>query len=99
MDFGFGKVTAWANVVYVEEGKLKAKDFWKKRKETFDIPYINVKIIPISNINIFSLFGIILYFKSIRKLFTSIGVNIKNFSKSKLFKKVFGIPIEYRIPM
>ena len=40
-----GKVTAWANTVYVEEGNLSFKDFWKTRKTIYKMQYIIMFII------------------------------------------------------
>lgn len=40
-----GKITAWANTVYVDEKIPRFKDFWKKRKDTFEMQYIIMFII------------------------------------------------------
>lgn len=40
-----GKITAWANTVYIEEKTPKLSDFWKKRREIFKMQYIIMFII------------------------------------------------------
>lgn len=45
MVYLFGKVTAWANTVYVEEESLKITDFLNKIKETFEKQYIIMFVI------------------------------------------------------
>lgn len=40
-----GKVTAWANTIYVKEENLNIKDFWHSRKEVFKMQYIIMFII------------------------------------------------------
>ena len=45
MDLQSGKVTAWANDIYVEEGNPSLRNFWKVRKNTFKMQYIIMFII------------------------------------------------------
>ena len=52
-----GKVTAWANTVYVEEGNLSFKDFWQKRKTVFKMQYIIMFIIAFFYILLLYCFG------------------------------------------
>ena len=40
-----GKIAAWSNTVYVEEGTLTFRDFWKNRKQVFKMQYILMFII------------------------------------------------------
>ena len=40
-----GKIAAWSNTVYIDEKIPKFRDFWKKRKETFEMQYIIMFII------------------------------------------------------
>ena len=53
-----GKITAWLNTVYIEEETPKLREFFKKRKETFNMQYIIMFAIAICYIGILYKFGI-----------------------------------------
>ena len=53
-----GKVTAWANIVYVDEGTPKINDFWKRRKEIFPMQYIIMFVIAACYIGLLYMQGI-----------------------------------------
>ncbi|MBR2289999.1 MAG: prepilin peptidase [Clostridia bacterium] len=40
-----GKLTAWANTIYIDEGTPKLGDFLKRRKETFEMQYVIMIVI------------------------------------------------------
>ena len=40
-----GKITAWMNTVYIHEETPKLSDFWKKRKDIFEMQYIIMFVI------------------------------------------------------
>lgn len=53
-----GKFVAWTNVAYVEEQPINLKNFWKNRKQTYNMQYITMFIIAFLYIALLYVFGI-----------------------------------------
>ena len=85
-----GKVTSWANTVYIEEKTPKIRDFWKVRKETFKMQYIIMFIIAI-------LYIFLLYFTGLPNNFMKSLNLIKFMVLIPMLVSSFLIDLKYRI--
>lgn len=53
-----GKYIAWTNIMYPKEEKLSFNEFWKSRKEVYEMQYITMFAISILYIVVLYTFGI-----------------------------------------
>ena len=90
LGLAIGKITAWANDIYVEEETPNLINFWKSRKEVFKMQYIIMFSIAFFYI-------LILYFFGIPNNFLK-GVNLVKFLVLvPMLINSFVIDLKYRI--
>lgn len=86
----FGKITAWANTLYIKEESLKIKDFLKRRNEIFDKQFLIMLIISLVYIGL-------LYIKGIQNSFLKVLDLVKFCLLTPMLISSFFIDLKYRI--